>query len=253
MPADLSSTVDLSRIPSHQYGNLRQPHAKFLPWHQTPQTSSLLLAGHSGTAVQTYVPGKTHPVSLAPSLTNIQGTHSNIANSSRSPNIGTLGDVALPMNSGGYSKVFASTRAPTPVSSSRNCMSHTDACIHRAILCATIVLRRMNHTGLGSPWVVIALTTIGIRTRQRQSHHRKTPSQLYYLYSWHIVLWHWPHQLLFEQPHGTLQIHAPPAGHPSPRHYWQVWSQQHCWRRRMGISQNLKGHVQATPGWHPPE
>jgi hypothetical protein len=34
-------------------------------------------------------------------------------------------------------------------------------------LFATTILRRMNHTGLGSPWVVIALTTLVTRARQQ--------------------------------------------------------------------------------------
>ncbi len=49
MPADSSSTVYPSRIPSHQYGNQRQSHSKFLPQHQTAHTSSQLLTGCSGT------------------------------------------------------------------------------------------------------------------------------------------------------------------------------------------------------------
>jgi hypothetical protein len=49
---------------------------------------------------------QTQPVSLVPSPMKKYATHSNITNSSRSPNIGTFGLVALPMNSSGYSKVF---------------------------------------------------------------------------------------------------------------------------------------------------
>jgi hypothetical protein len=142
-----------------------------------------LRSGHTSLA-------QTQAVSLAPSLTKIQVTYSSIANSSSSPNIGTFGHVALPMSLGGYFKVFASTRAPTPVSSSRNQMSQKDAHICMAVLFAIIVLRRTNHTGLGSPWVVIALTTLEQEHAHCQSHHSKTPFQLHYLYSWRIVLWH---------------------------------------------------------------
>jgi hypothetical protein len=70
------------------------------------------------------------------------------------------------MNLGSYFKVFESTRAPKPVSSSRKWMAQRGTRIHMAILFAATVLRRMNHTGLGSPWVVIALTTLGTR-----AHH----------------------------------------------------------------------------------
>ncbi len=93
---------------------------------------------------------QTQAVSLAPSLTKKQAKHLNIANSSRSPNIGIFGLVALQINSGDYSKVFANTRAPIPVPSSRNQMSQRDARIRMTILSATTILRRMNHTGLGS-------------------------------------------------------------------------------------------------------
>ncbi len=107
------------------------------------------------------------PVSSAPSSTKKQATQSNIANSSRSPNIGTFGLVALPMNLGGCSKVFASTRSPTSVSSSRNQMAQREASIDMAVLFATTVLGKMNHTGLGSLWVVIALTTLGTKACQQ--------------------------------------------------------------------------------------
>ncbi len=50
MPIDLSSTTHSSGIPSHQYGNPRWPHSQFLPCHWTPQTSSQLLVGRSGTS-----------------------------------------------------------------------------------------------------------------------------------------------------------------------------------------------------------
>ncbi len=49
------------------------------------------------------------------------------------------------------------------------------------------------------------------------SHHSKTPFQLYYLYSRHIVLQHWPWQFLLEHPNGTLWVYAPKARYPSPR------------------------------------
>ena len=115
-----------------------------------------LRSGHTSLA-------QTQAVSPAPSLTKIQATHSSIVNSSRSPNIEIFGHVALPMSLGGYFKVFASTRAPTPVSSSRNWLSWKDARIHMAVLFAIIVLRKTNCTGLGSLWVAIALTTLGTR------------------------------------------------------------------------------------------
>jgi hypothetical protein len=104
-------------------------------------------------------------VSLAPSLTKIQTTHSSIANSSRSPNIKTFGHVALPMSLVGHFKVFASTRAPTPASSSKNWMTRKDTRISMAVLFAIIILRRTNHTGLGSPWVELAFTILGTRAR----------------------------------------------------------------------------------------
>jgi hypothetical protein len=97
-------------------------------------------------AVQTYVLGANSAVSLGPSSMKIQATHLNIANSSRSPNIGTFAHVALPMNLGSYSKVFASTWELTPVSSSSNWMSQIDTHIHTAILLAIIVPRKKNHT-----------------------------------------------------------------------------------------------------------
>jgi hypothetical protein len=49
VPTDSSSTTHLSGIPSHQYGNPRPPDSQFLPHHQTPQISSRLLPGRSGT------------------------------------------------------------------------------------------------------------------------------------------------------------------------------------------------------------
>ncbi len=49
MPMDASSTTQLSRISSYQYGNPRQPNTQFLPWYQSPQTSLRLLAVSSGT------------------------------------------------------------------------------------------------------------------------------------------------------------------------------------------------------------
>jgi hypothetical protein len=115
-----------------------------------------LWSGHLSSA-------QTQAVSSPPSSTKIQATHLSIANSSRSLNTKTFGHVALPMSLGGYSKGFVSTRAPTPVSSSRNWMSQKDAPIRMAVLFAIIILRRNNHTGLGSLWVAIALTTLGTR------------------------------------------------------------------------------------------
>jgi hypothetical protein len=117
-----------------------------------------LRSGHTSVA-------QTQAVLLVPSLTKIPATHLRIANSSRSPNIEIFGHVALPMSLGCYFKVFESTRAPTPVPSSRNWMSQKDARISMAVLFAIIILRRTNHTGLGSPWVMIALTTLGTRAR----------------------------------------------------------------------------------------
>jgi hypothetical protein len=108
---------------------------------------------------------QTQAFTLAPSSMKIQATHSSIANSSRSPNIETFGHIALSMSLGGFSKVFASTRAPTPVSSSRNWMSQKDASIRMAVLFAIIVLKGTNHTGLSSLWAAIALTTLGTRAR----------------------------------------------------------------------------------------
>jgi hypothetical protein len=180
----------------------------------------------------------------------IQGTYSNISNSSRSPNIDTFGHVASPMNLGGYSNVFASTKASTSVSSSRNWMSQKDAHIHMAVLFAIIVLRRTNHRELGSPWVAVELPLEQEHANCR-SHHSKTLFQHHYFYSWCIILWHWPHQLLFEHPNEMLQIHAPTAGHPSPRNHQQICSHWHCRHQRMGIRQNSKGYVRAPTGWHP--
>ncbi len=99
---------------------------------------------------------QTQAVLSVPSTTKIQVTHLSITNSSRYPNIETFGHVALSMSLGGHSKVFVSTRAPTPVSSSRNWMSQKDARIRMAVLFAIIILRRTNHTGLSSLWVAIA-------------------------------------------------------------------------------------------------
>jgi hypothetical protein len=64
-------------------------------------------------AVQTYALNTDSRCFIGAIITNIQGTHLSISNSSRSPNIKTFGHVDLPLSLGGYSRVFTGTRAPT--------------------------------------------------------------------------------------------------------------------------------------------
>ncbi len=156
------------------------------------------------------------------------------------------------MSLGGYFKVFPSTRAPAPDSSSRNRMSQKYAHILMAVLFAIIVLRRTDHTGLGSPWVAIALTTLGTRAHPLPI----SPQQNSFSTSLSLLLAH--HSLASTlpistwTPHGTLWVHAPTAGYPFPRNHWQIQSHQHCQCQQMGISQNLQGwYVRAPTGRHP--
>ncbi len=99
-------------------------------------------------------PLPTHSTSLGPSSTTSQGTFSSIDTSSNQTPIVRFGKRVLPTNSVDSSREFATSRAPTHVSSFINTKYYATNAPRTDVFAATTAHRRTNHIKLASPSVV---------------------------------------------------------------------------------------------------
>jgi hypothetical protein len=115
---------------------------------------------------------KPHPlpipsISLAPLLTTLLVTFSNIAISSSQTNTVQSGKIVLPTNSVASSKAYATSRVRTPVSSSIATRYHNTSAQHTVASYAIIDHKKRNPIAHDSPSVATASHMMATRALQQ--------------------------------------------------------------------------------------